>query len=68
MKVILGGLAVIAIAADAGLCPDHVRDRAANSIEISDQTRAEFARQMDLFLESMRPETADYGRNEPARR
>lgn len=68
MKVILGGIAALAIATGAGLCPDHVRDRAANSIEISEETRAEFARQMDLFLESMRPETADFSRNEPARR
>lgn len=67
MKAIMGGLAVLAIATGAGLCPDHVRDRAANSIEMSEETRAEFARQMDLFLESMRPETADFGRNEPAR-
>jgi predicted TPR repeat methyltransferase len=67
MKVILGGIAVLALGAGAGLCPDHVRDRAANSIEISDETRAELARQMDLFLESMRPETADFSRNEPAR-
>jgi len=67
MKVILGGLAVLALGAGAGLCPEHVRDRAADSIEISEETRVEFARQMDLFLESMRPETADFSRNEPAR-
>ena len=67
MKVILGGFAVLAIAAGAGLCPEHVRDRAANSIEMSDETQAEFARQMELFVESMRPETADFSRNEPAR-
>ena len=67
MKVILGGLAALAVATGAGLCPEHVRDRAANSIEISEQTRAEFARQMDLFLESMRPETADFDRNAPER-
>lgn len=68
MKAILGGFAILAIGAGAGLCPGHVRDRAANSIEMSDETRAEFARQMDLFLESMRPETADFSRNEPVSR
>lgn len=68
MKVILGGFAVLAIAAGAGLCPEHVRDRAASSIEMSDETRAEFARQMELFVESMRPETADFSRNAPTGR
>lgn len=67
MKAILGGLAVLAIGATAGVCPDHVRQQAGETIQVSEVTRAEFARQMDLFVEAMRPDPPDFSDTAPAR-
>lgn len=60
MKAILGGLAVLALGVTAGICPAHVRDQAADTIQVSEETRAEFARQMELFIETMRPEIPEF--------
>lgn len=59
MKAMMGGLAVLTLGILAGVCPDHVRARAAETIEVSDETRAELSRQVDHFIAVMRPETPD---------
>ena len=66
MKVLLGGIAAITLGTVVGVCPEHLRAKAGETLQVPDEARAELARQMDVFLDAMRPETPDFSDSEKA--
>ncbi|MEE2565264.1 hypothetical protein [Hyphobacterium marinum] len=59
MKAILGLVGLGFVCAGVMACPAHIRAEATETVQISDATLDEFARQLDLFTTYMQGETPD---------